>query len=288
MWYLYALASAIFVALASITEKKTLFKEHAMEFSTVLSIINFLLVLFLLPIVKFNVPLKLLLIIYLSSVLGCIGFLYATKALRHMDISTASPLMNISPAIVAILGFFFLSETLEYSKIGGIFFIVIGAYVLEVDHSLSNLKEPFIRMVRSKYVHYILFALLLYGITTILDRYILTHGVDPYTYIFIVHLFIMINFIFLISVFHDGFKGIKHGFKSAGKWIFLAAIFFVTSRIFLAQALSMAYVALVIPIRRLSTLFATIIGGSLFHEKGLPIKIIACVITLIGVGLMIL
>ncbi|MFH1589978.1 MAG: hypothetical protein ABIB43_05410 [archaeon] len=51
----------------------------------------------------------------------------------------------------------------------------------------------------------------------------------------------------------------------------------------LAVATPGAAISLIIPIKRTSSLFTTLIGGKLFHEKNLLIKILASIIMIWGV-----
>jgi len=287
IWYVLALISAFLTSIMTLINKKILIKEHAMEFATVFSILNVILSFSIIKKVEFSIPTNLLFLIFISAFLGTFALLYILKAMRHMEISSAVPLTNLSPVILAILSFFILKEAITNKQIFAMCLIIIGAYVLEVDHNTSNLKEPFIKIFKSKYIHYIFLAILLYSFTSIIERYLLTHGISPYTYIFAVQIFIMINFIFLIIVFHDGLKGIKSGLKKNWKWILLLSAITLIDSIVLFNAFVLAFVPLVISIKRLSTLFTTVIGGGLFHEKGLLFKIIACLITLVGASLMI-
>jgi len=89
-------------------------------------------------------------------------------------------------------------------------------------------------------------------------------------------------------VFHDGFQGIKRGLKNSGWWILLVAVFTLGYRVAQAEAVSIAYVALVGAIKRSSALFSTIIGGELFQEKNLFRKSVACLIIVVGVLIIVL
>ncbi|MBU4283516.1 MAG: EamA family transporter [Nanoarchaeota archaeon] len=284
-WYVFAILTALLTAAAAIVEKKTLLKEHAMEFSTVLAVFNFFIVLVLLPYINFNFSLKILAMIYTASVFATIAFLFVAKAVRHMDISIVSPLLSFSPAVVAVLAFFILGERITYLQLFGILLLILGSFVLEAEN--HNTKKIFTKKFKSNYFYYIILALTLYGFCSILDKFIL-NTISPLTYIPIVHFFIAINFIILICIFHNGFEGIKHGIKSAGKWIFLVAILVTGYRLSQAQAISMTYVSLVIPIKRMSAFFATIVGGRVFHEKNLAKRTLACIIMLAGSFLVIL
>jgi len=163
--------------------------------------------------------------------------------------------------------------------------LTVGSFVLEAEN--YNMKKIFTKKFKSNYFYYIFLALILYGFCSILDKFIL-NTVPPLTFIPIVHFFIAINFIILICIFHNGFEGIKHGIKSAGRWIFLVAILVTGYRLLQAQAISMTYVSLVIPIKRMSNLFATVVGGRIFHEKNLAKRTLACIIMLAGAVLVIL
>ena len=284
-WYFFATLAALLTAAFTIVEKKTLMKEHAMEFSAVLAIFNFLIALVLLPYVNFDFPIKTLGLIYIASVFGSTGFLFIAKAVRHMDISIVSPLMTFSPAIVVVLAFFILGEKITSLQLFGITLLIIGSYVLEAEN--RDTKKIFTKTFKSNYFYYIFLALILYSFCSIFDKLIL-RTVSPLTYIPIVHFFVAINFIILICIFHNGFEGIKHGIKNAGGWIFLVAILVTGYRLSYAQAVSMTYVSLVIPIKRMSAFFATVVGGRVFHEKNLVQRTFACVIMLAGAFLVIL
>ncbi len=291
-WYILALGSAVLNALSTVTEKKTLFKEHAMEYATVISLIMFLLSLTFINKVSLSMPILYWFLLIIISVIDAIAFLYITKAVRHMELSESSPLFVFGPAITAVLAYIFLGEMLTMKHVGGIVGVTIGAYVLELKH-FRNKKAEFLSPIKiimqSKYIHYLLFGLVLYAVSAIIARYMLNtdnpQAISPYTLLVITHFFVALAFLFMIHKYHDGLDGIKHGLKSAGWLIFLAALFLFTSRILLTitLAIPVAEVALILGVRRLSSLFSTIIGGEIFQDKNLAGKVFACIIMIIGV-----
>lgn len=281
-WYIFAGLCAIFGGISSIVEKKTLRKQHAMEFSTVLAIFNSIVVLPLILKANFhNIPLTTYMLIFGVSILGSIAFLLVAKSLRHMEISQASPLLNFGPVFVAILAFFMLGEQITSVQISGILLIIIGSYILEIDHSFQSILDPIRKMFTSKHTIYIFIALILYAFSSLGDKLIL-NTISPITYIILVQFFLAVNFIVMITLFHDGITGIKRGIQNAGHWILVVAILTTSYRLFQAQAISMVFVSLVIPIKRTSTLISTVVGGELFHEDGILKKAISCIITLLG------
>jgi len=286
IWVLYALLSAIFLSISEIFQKKGLFKEHAMEFNVAKFSFSFLLLLVLIPFVDFNIPIVVWLIFLFSVTLGAIGNLYRSKAYKHMEISSVAPFFNLSPAFVAVIAFFILGEQITGKQISGIIVLIIGAYVLEVDHNIHNLLGPIKKIIRSKYLHYIFLVLLLFGFCAIIDKKLITDYLDPFQMLFLASLFLVLNY-FSMSFFSYGFKGIKDSFKKGKKEAFLSAFFWNIEIFFCYMALSLQLVSLVIPIKRLSTLFTTIGGGTIFKDKGLHLKVIACIIMFAGAYLVV-
>ena len=93
-WYWFAIGSAVLLAVATLLEKKILFKEHAMEFSAVLAFFNALISLPLLLLADFsNISLQVLGAIYIASLLGTASFYLVAKVNRHMEVSESSPLL---------------------------------------------------------------------------------------------------------------------------------------------------------------------------------------------------
>lgn len=58
-----------------------------------------------------------------------IASLFWMAAMSKFEITQAYPFMSISPAIVFLLGIFFLNETFTWGKLLGLVFIIIGTVV---------------------------------------------------------------------------------------------------------------------------------------------------------------
>ncbi|MBD3310390.1 EamA family transporter [Candidatus Woesearchaeota archaeon] len=286
-WFIFALLAAVMTAFSHMLRKKALRKEHAMEFSTVWVMFNFLISLVFIPWVNFSVGYQVLLVIYLASFAASIGIVFMMKAFRHLELSVAAPFMNFGPVFLLFFSVLWLGEQITPLQLVGISSIAIGGYVLGVDHKHKDLLYPLKSITRSKYIPLIFLAIFMFSLSAIAEKVSMSN-VDPFTMNFFFWLFATVNLFALLSFFYDGIRGVNHGMKISGIWIFLSSVFAVISSLAYFQALSFAYVALVVPIKRLSTLIDTLIGGRLFHEKNLMAKGIACVIMLAGVYLIIL
>ncbi len=290
-WQSLMFVVIVLTALGTIVSKKTLFREHAMEFSATLSLVIAVFSLPLIPFVDFTIPRSYWLILYMVSLFATIGFLLIAKATRHLEISSSSPLFAFSPVITAVLAFFFLSEHLTIVHFGGLALVFIGSYFLEMKPRKSMLKEmatPIKTMIKSKYIHFMFIALFLYGIGDIVERFMLNTSnpshITTITFFFIIHMFMAINFIILLTVYHNGFAGIKHGLKSAGYLIFLMAVIAFIGRFLTMYAVSIpaAQIALVSALKRGSIVLSTFFGGEIFKDKHIKQRTLAALVMVIG------
>lgn len=281
-WYILAIVAALAASISMICKKKALVKEHAMEFLTVHKLFEVLIVLFLIPFIDFNVSWSLVGLIYIVTLVGSVALLLVAKAYRHMDFSIVVPMYNLSPAFLVVLAFFILGEKLNLSQLLGIALLIVGAYAVELEPKSMDLKKPFVEMLKSKYLHFLFLALILISLSSIGEKYVLGRNVTPFTLLFLGYLFTFVNTFVLLSIFHDGFRGIKHGIKTAGWWIFSVAFFATIANLAYLYAISIAYVSLVVPVVRLSSLFATISSGKLFHEENVFYRVISCIVMLFG------
>jgi len=287
LWLLLVLGSALAQAIGQIFGKKVLFKEHALGYSSARSLLIFVFSLAFVWKMNFNFPFKIYALIYFSSILGTIGVLYATKAMRHMEVSVFAPLHNLSPIFLIIIAYFVLGETLTSINGAGIFLILFGSYFLELNSRGNDFVYPIKQFFKSKYIHFLIIALILFSFTATIEKYVINKNVLPFTLLLLIWGFIALNF-FLYDVFKFGLKEFKENFlKDKIDLVFSAFFGFLTTLLYVL-ALPLQNISLIIPVKRLSSLFATIIGGNFFHEKHLKFKIIACVIMIIGAVLVIL
>lgn len=285
-WIIFSLGSALIVSVSSLIEKKILNKEHTIQYSVTLT---FLVGLLSLPFLFFidysSLSLKIVLIIFAVSVIASYAYFLVAKATKHMEISVISPLLSMAPAMTALIAFLFLGETLRAPQLSGLILIVLGSFILE---KASKEKFHFHIFKKNNYVYFVFLALVLYSITASLDRYVLlSPSISPLSYLVIVQIFIAFNF-FVISLIQKRPAELLSGLRQAGGQTFIIALLTTCSRFLLLNAISLAYVGLVVALKHISSLFTTILGGKLFHEKNIGEKTMACLLIVVGVIVMIL
>jgi len=200
-----------------------------------------------------------------------------------MEISRALPLLALTPGLVAFFAFIFLKDNLTVIQIGGMFLLLLGTYVLEVKNK-NDVFEPFKIFIKSKAHRYVVAALLLFTITAITDRALLSKYKFPTeSYFFIQQLFYLLSFSIILLFVKKGERNLKvFGNINIVKWLLFIAILTVAYRYTEIIAIKIAPVALVLSVKRISIFIAVIIGGKIFKEKELIRKVIAATLIIGG------
>ncbi len=283
-WFYLSLLSAIFSAAAAIFQKKVLFEMDALDFSLLLSIISMILSIpFLINVNYGNLSLINLAVLFVKSVLGCLAFLSVMLAIKNMEISKALPLLALTPGFVAIFAFLFIGDALSFIQVCAIGLLLAGTYLLE-SRKGDKILDPFKIFMRSKNHRYVIYALFLFTVTSILDRLLLhRYNLPPDAFIGFQQIFFAVNFmaIYLISGRNISLL-VKKGTKPLWYLILLISILTVTYRYAEILSVKSAPVALVLSVKRISVFFAVIIGGRIFKEEKLMLKAAATVLIILG------
>jgi len=294
-WYVYGLIAALLIAVITLLEKKELKREHSLEYVVVLSIFNLIVAAFLWPWVNFNISGVMLLWLYGASIFGSLSLWFVAKALRHLDVSVVSPQMTLSVVFALIFAFIFLGETVSAAQAIGIIILVGGSLLLtrEALHTMpfaNHAALTYIKKKKTRSVHFyqllILAAMALLGASAVMDKFIL-NNISVYTFTFYIHIFLAFNHLIIYGIVNKGFKNLSKGLNKAGWLIVIIAILTLFSRLALAEALAIASVALVIPLKRISSVITTMLGGKLFHERGITIRTVIAIVMVIGVWLVV-
>jgi drug/metabolite transporter (DMT)-like permease len=293
MWALLGLGSALLESGAMIFEKKTLLKEHAMEFTASMCLFGLLLT----TPGWFFVRTDLLKIsdvslIFLASFFSALTIYFFAKSLRHLAISYTAPFLAFGPVFTIILAVIFFKENITLLQYFGIGIILLGTYLLNA-HSHHDLFEPFKKMFKISHMKYVWLGILCYAITGTFDKYIVGAeqlNIPVLTYIVLLFFFMAVIMIVMMLIFHDGFKGIGNGMRNNTKWLATVAFFTIGFKILFIYAISLpgVLISLVVPIKKLSSLFSTLVGGELFHESNLLRKTIACTVMLVGAAILVM
>jgi len=288
-WFILAFISALFSAASAVSEKKALFSINALDFSFIVSVVTLI---FSIPFffsVQFaELTAISLTILFFKTILAAAAFLCVMLTIKNLEISEALPLLALAPGLVAIGGVILINDNLKSAEWFGIFLMAAGAYILEIRKGSTNLLSPFKAMISFSKYAYVLIALILFTVTSLLDRILLKeYNLPPYAFMAFQQLFYALIFFVIVLTKQ---RRIAQQFKSIDKKIFylviVISIFTVIYRYTQIEATKLAPAALVLSVKRLSVLFAVIYGGKLFKEENLYIRIASVIIILIGATLL--
>ncbi len=295
LWIIYSLASALVQGIKDVLVKKVFKKSDTSPTQIIFE--EYLLLLLLVLIVFFPkvdlLSYQSLWPIYLlkASTLSIATIIYF-NLLKKYDVSSIAPLTNLSPMFLLILSTIFLGEIISLLQFLGITLIIISTYVLEVSFHHNNKKDPhkhyfdFIKKLDYKIILLVILMLVVISLTAIADKKILNQ-VDIYTNMFFTALLIFTS----LLIYYLKTSNLKSSFKKVITQpnTLVISILAIASTFFILLAIGTpgAMVSLVIPIKRTSTLFSSILGGILFHENHLKRKIIATIGMLFGILLIV-
>jgi transporter family protein len=283
-WYVIALISALFSAIVAILEKKILFKQHPISFTFLLSIFNLIFAsFFLFSFNLFSIGAYSLGVLLIKSILNAFAFLFVIYSIKNLELSECLPLLVLTPGLIAIFGFLIFGEVLILKQIGGLCLLIIGIYVLGLEDKQKFL-DPFRRFFKKRAYLFVFAALLLFTITSLMDRFILTRQkLAPEAFMFFQHAFYFIIFLLVFLFTKEKAKSLKNNFKFS-LWLILA-LAVVTMIYRYAEILAVKgapATALAIVLKRVSVFFAVIIGGKLFNERNILRKAFATIILIVG------
>jgi drug/metabolite transporter (DMT)-like permease len=288
-WFMLALISAVLSAIAAIAEKKSLFKVEPLEFSALVSLFSLL---FSLPFLLFfdisTITWPALAILFIKCIFNALAFYSVMVALKRLDISNSLPLMNLSPAIVAVAALIFLKEFFGLKELSGMVLVITGTYIINLGDKNTYLA-PFMLFFKSKGHNYILLALASFTVSSILDKVLVGDIIrmPPEAFMFFQQVFTLL--LFLVPLIILGKKktliSLAGALKETGVLLVFIGLLTIGYRYSQILAVKSGKVALVLAVKRLSIFFACLIGGKLFNEKNLAVRLTATAIILTGLTL---
>jgi drug/metabolite transporter (DMT)-like permease len=288
LWFWLAFASALMSAMASIAEKKVLFRMDALNFSWTLSLFTLVLSLPLFLFIDYAkvTPLALA-VLFGKNILGAFAFYFVMQSIRRLELSAALPMMTLTPGLTALLAWPLLGEALNAREIAGMLLLLAGTYLIETVRGAS-LLHPFTVFFRSDKHRSIVAALLLFTATSILDKVLLTDlAMGPLSLMAFQHVFTPV--VFLVFILASGRKPVAAAAfpREALLWIAAVAVLTLGYRFTQFEAVYLAPVALVLAVKRVSVFIAAMAGGKLFDESRLGRKAVAILLLLAGATLVV-
>jgi len=280
-WWIFILVGTVFGSIATLTRKKALFREHALEFTSFRGGITLVLLALFALFVDLSINPKYLLLLFIAASLDAVGIIFRNKAVRHGKLSSIAPLAGIQTVMIFVLGLVFLNELPSMLQIVGVLIAFLGFQMLEFNKSF--LESFNLNRAGRQY----LLALFLFAISLIVIRDVV-QTVGPFVVMFYLWLFISLMVI-LSEICINGFSDLAD-FKKEWQAITCTSVFMFVRNIlfYIGLSFAAAQAVLVQTLSMTGILIVTYAGGKLFKETHVLHKTAAAAVMVLGAILIIL
>lgn len=284
MWFWLSLASAILGAVDILFNKKTL--KHVSPVVLFWAQNAFSIPLLLLFILKVGIPIisdKFYFVVIGSAITWAIGKVMYNHGLKSHLISQIIPLTSFGVIFTYFFGLLFLGQNIKLIPMLGLFSVIVGSYVLNVDQAREDILKPFKLIFGNTIVIIFLVGMLLTSMTAIFDKLSL-ENTFPSSVLFV----ILVENILETAIatpyllFREKNTWIKEVKQNFGLLLLNSFVLLVIGfLIFNAYTLD-GPVALVLGVKRLQIIFALLLGYLFLKDKPTKHSWLASLIMIAG------
>lgn len=269
MYIVLSLISGILLGFFYIAKKQVLKNNDVIAVLATYTVINLLINLIDYKI-AFEIDKKILIYIFIKAVIIYIGWILSGKAIKELPLSISSPLGILSPVFTVIIGILILHEKLGYSQIAGVLIIFAGYYFIG-----KVGKEEVNDIFKNKYVYYMAIAMSIGAISATIDKVLLKEvKVEQLQFWF--YLFMAVLYVITILIM-NGINKYKNKplikFEFTYMIVVVSVLLYLADKIyFYAVKLPDSSISIVMPLRYVSIIISTIVGGIIFKEQNISLK----------------
>ncbi len=285
-WFLVALSCAFFTASCDAVSKRIMAKNDEWITGAILLSLS---VLFLLPIVsrmEFGpVTLELVGVLSVALPLEILGYYLFLTAIRIAPLSLTVPMLAFTPVITILTAWVLVGEQIHWTAITGICLVTLGAYVLNGDLAAHGIMAPLKALLSNVGTRRMLAVAFVWSITSSLGKKgILLYGAIPFGFVLICG--DVLIFVLICMVRHSmGLGDIAVGGELAALFL-LGGLLMAAAEITHFVSLSMAPVAYMISVKRLSLVFGVVLGWLFFGEQNIRFRLVGALVMVGGVFLL--
>lgn len=279
MWIIYAFLTAFFSAVKGVAGKKSMrsLDEYVVAFFMHIFAGCFIAGYFLFnPIPALGNMFWTVLIV--DCLLSALAAVWSTKALIS-EFSTTVPLTAFTPLLLLLTSYLMLGEVPSLFGFVGVVLIVIGVYILNIRERKNGWSAPLRALVKRDGARLMLASTFIWSLTANLDKMAVQNS-SP-IFFAMAECFLIGLFIFPVAA-----KRIRRQKKEIRKErIHLAAMSLFTALMLICQmiAISQTLVVYVNSIKRLGILISIALGGLVFKEKDMGLKLVGGCVMVLGV-----
>jgi drug/metabolite transporter (DMT)-like permease len=214
--------------------------------------------------------------------LNVVAYTLYVKAIRLADLSLMSPLSTLTPLFLLITSPLIVKEVPTVWDAVGVFLIVIGSYVLNLNASASGFWGPLRSIFRNKGTRMMVVVAFIWSITSTFDKVGVMNS-SPIFWAIVLFGSIALGILPLIIL---NSKNPIQGIRSHWRLLLAAGLANGIGVGCQMVAVGMVAVTQVIAVKRMSGLVSVIFGHFLFGEKGIRERLLGAGIMVTGVVVM--
>ncbi len=223
----------------------------------------------------------------LVAVLACalpfevLSYYLFLSAIRMAPLSLTLPLLAFTPMFTVLTAAVLLGEQITPAGGLGISLVTIGAYLLNADLVRVGVLAPLKAVLRNPGARRMLVVALIWSLTSTLGKKgVIVYGAVPFSFVILLAIFVVFAFVGLARL-RLGLARTNFSRKSIGLYIF-AGLFMAAAHVTHFVAMSMAPVAYVISVKRLSMVFGVMMGWIFFHEERIGQRLVGASVMAAG------
>jgi drug/metabolite transporter (DMT)-like permease len=214
--------------------------------------------------------------------LNVVAYTLYVKAIRLADLSLMSPLSTLTPLFLLVTSPLIVQEVPTISDAVGVFLIVIGSYVLNLNASADGFFGPLRSIFRNKGTRMMVVVAFIWSITSTFDKVGVLNS-SPIFWAIVLFGFIGLGILPLIILKS---KNPIQGIRSHWRLLLAAGVANGIGVGCQMVAVGMVAVTQVIAVKRMSALISVGFGYFVFGEKGIRERLLGAGIMVTGVVVM--
>ena len=214
--------------------------------------------------------------------LNVVAYTLYVKAIRLADLSLMSPLSTLTPLFLLITSPLIVKEVPTIWDAFGVFLIVIGSYVLNLNASAAGFFGPLRSIFRNKGTRMMVMVAFIWSITSTFDKVGVMNS-SPIFWAIVLFGFIALGILPLVILKS---KNPIQGIRSHWRLLLAAGLANGIGVGCQMVAVGMVAVTQVIAVKRMSSLISVVFGYFVFGEKGIRERLLGAGIMVTGVVVM--
>ncbi len=222
----------------------------------------------------------------IGGTLNVVAYSLYVKAIQISELSLISPLSALTPLFLLVTSPLIVKEIPTMWDGVGVFLVVMGSYILNLQSQDPDYFAPLRAMVMNKGSRMMIVVAFIWSITSTFDK-IGVQNSSPMFWAIALFGYIAIGMLpSLVLSKRVSIESIRQGIRQNWKLLLLAGIangIAVGSQMI---AVGIAPVTQVIAVKRMSSLFSVGFGVLIFGEKGWRERLLGAGVMVVGVGVM--